>query len=487
MENKWRYRILTAILLLPLFFINVKDSHDWGDDFAQYLIQARNIVECRPQTDNGLLVNEKDPAYAIEAYPVGFPLLITPIYYFSKLNILPYCVLFSIILFITGLLSFEFFRKRTNEFTALIITLLFCYNASTIDLKKQILSEIPFTCLIIFILLWPELKAYRKNKSWIITGLLLAFLVSIRLAGLAVVVGFILFELNKIRIKNELKERTANIRKLLFSLLTAIIFFFLLNEILFPIKAGGLLGFYSNSFSSHEIQVSNNLNFYYTVAEFLFPFYGKWIPSSWILIALSGWLIRFIKSPSFCEYVFPLYSALIIFYPYTNAGLRFLIPILPLLIFYSGYFIYWLLSLTGEKAKWISAGVLIITLSAYLSPLMGVISGQSMIEDGPQQKESIELFSYLKSTPPTSGVVFCKARAMSLYSGHPSLYTAKKQSNEEAFVQFHRYKLLYLVIAKVPQDNEIYDPKLLNFISTYKDKYEHVWENGHFDVYRQRR
>ena len=123
MINKFRYRIITAILLLPLFFINVKDSHDWGDDFAQYLLQARNIVDGRPQTDNGLLVNIKDPVYAIEAYPVGFPLLISPIYNFSKLSIFPYCILISLILFICGILCFEFFRKRTGEFTSLILTL----------------------------------------------------------------------------------------------------------------------------------------------------------------------------------------------------------------------------------------------------------------------------------------------------------------------------------------------------------------------------
>ena len=56
-KGKFRKNIPLFVLiglLLPLFYINVKDSHDWGDDFAQYFIQARNILEGRPQTDNGL-------------------------------------------------------------------------------------------------------------------------------------------------------------------------------------------------------------------------------------------------------------------------------------------------------------------------------------------------------------------------------------------------------------------------------------------------
>ena len=201
MNNTWRYKILIAILLVPLFFINVKTTHDWGDDFAQYLIQARNIVEGRPQTENGLIVNEKGPAYAIEAYPVGLPLLLSPIYYFSKLSIQPYNIFFSSILFLSGLFCFELFRKRTTSLVSIIITLLFCYNITTIDLKKQILSEIPFTAFLIFLLFWPELSYYRKKYSWIITGLLLALLVSIRLVALAGVIAFIIFELNNPLIK----------------------------------------------------------------------------------------------------------------------------------------------------------------------------------------------------------------------------------------------------------------------------------------------
>ena len=82
-------------------------------------------------------------------------------------------------------------------------------------------------------------------------------------------------------------------------------------------------------------------------------------------------------------------------------------------------------------------------------------------------------------------MVFCKARAISLYSNHHALYTAKDQTKEETYIQFHRYKELYLIIAKVPADNEIYDPKLLDFISTYKKEYEKIWENEHFNIYKQ--
>ena len=486
MNNTWRYRIIVAIVLVPLFFINVKDTHDWGDDFAQYLIQARNIVEGRPQTDNGLLVNEKDPVYAIEAYPIGLPLLLAPIYYFFNLSIKPYTIFFSTILFLTGLFCFELFRKRTTLLASIIITLLFCFNITTIDLKKQILSEIPFTCFLIFLLLWPQLSYYRKKYSWIITGLLLAYLVSIRLVGLAGVIAFIFFEINNIRKTADVSERSKSIIKLLFSILTSVFFFLLLNNVWFQINAGGLLGFYSGALASHEIQASNNLNFYYIVSEYVFPFYGKWVSHFWIFLALAGWLICIIKKASLSEFFFPVYSAVIIFYPYSDAGLRFLLPILPLLIYYGWYFVFWIFSWSGETAKWISTSILIIVLSAYIAPLKITISEKLLIEKGPQQIESLELFDFIRTTPANSAIVFCKARAMALYSGRHSLYMAKNQSSSDVFIQFHRYKLLYLVVAKESQKMEINDSRLLDFISAYKENYECVWENKNFNVYRQK-
>ena len=43
-KDKWYFAAL-FILLLPLFYINVKSTHDWGDDFAQYINEAKNIGE----------------------------------------------------------------------------------------------------------------------------------------------------------------------------------------------------------------------------------------------------------------------------------------------------------------------------------------------------------------------------------------------------------------------------------------------------------
>ena len=66
------------LFLIPLFFINIKSSHDWGDDFAQYIHQAKNISEGISQNNTGYVFNS-DVFLGPNAYPTGFPLLLAPI------------------------------------------------------------------------------------------------------------------------------------------------------------------------------------------------------------------------------------------------------------------------------------------------------------------------------------------------------------------------------------------------------------------------
>ncbi len=477
-------RIILVAMLFPLFFINVKDSHDWGDDFTQYLIQARNLIEGIPQSENGLIQNDEAP-YAIKAYPVGLPLLISPIYYFFNLKIFPYCVLFSVVLFITGIISFEFFRKRTDIFSAIIIVLLFCYNVNTLAYKKQILSEIPFTCILMTFILWTQTKFYRKKYAWIITSVIIAALVSLRLAGIAIVAAFFLNQFLVIYRLKDAKSLLHSLKIFLFTACLSLLLFSALNDWLFPIFSAGLFSFYGSAFQSHSLQLASNARFYYKISEFMFPFFGGYVPGFWIILAISGWIIAFIKKNSFAEYAFPFYILIILIYPYTNAGLRFLIPVLPLLIYYLYYFIVEVKTFLRINSFLPAALILILLLFSYMSPVKSIINTQHEIEEGPQEQVSVELFSYLKGLPADAVMVFCKARAISLYSGHRSLYSIKDQERKSIYKLFQRQKILFLIVAKVGIDDEIYDPVLTNYIGSYQNDYKKVWENARFNVYRQ--
>ncbi len=464
------------VLLLPLLFINVKDTHDWGDDFAQYLIQSKNIVENKPQTDNGLIFFVGRAPYAIQAYPVGLPLILAPVYAIYGMHLSPYMILISVLLVITGLTCFAFFNRNENAIIAFLIAMLFCYNPTILDLKKQILSEIPFTCLLMLSIYWPLSKYYERKNSWLLSGLLFGFLISIRLIGLIAIAAFILSEINKLTRK---KEGKSPLYLLLTTAITALVFFGL-NSLIFPIDTTKLFGFYSNALKSNSLHSAINFDYYYDVLRNFFPFWSVSISGFWLMTAFTGWLIRFLKFRTIAEYFFPLYLILIIFYPYSSGGYRLLIPVLPLLIFYFYYFLSWLFYWFGKKHHTITPAVLGLCLLAYIPNVFNTIKNQHTIEDGPQKKEAVEMFDYLKTISAEVPVIFSRARAMSLYSGHPSLYPLVTLDFKSTFDDVR--KMPIVIVQCTNKNSQAHDKKLDDFLNEYKSEFKELWSNGEFRV-----
>lgn len=484
MKKNKKNRFLLIILLLPLFFINVKDSHDWGDDFAQYLIQSKNIIEFLPQNENGIIKQKDAPVYAVEAYPIGFPLLIAPVYFYYDLAIKPYLILIALFLVACGLLCYDYFRKRTGELGALIITLLFCYNPQVIELKKWILSDIPFTCSVLLFLFWVESDDYKKKYSWLITSAMLAFIVSLRLTGLAFVGGYFIFGIYQ-ALKRTKSEYSTILRASLSFILSSTIFI-LLNQYIFKVDLWNLGDFYINAFDNYRLRISENIGHYYSVTGQLFPFFGLSAFSFWIVPSLFGWIIHLFKKPTLAEFIFPVYVLCILLYPYSDGGARFVIPIFPFLIYYFGYGISTILNYKNNKFSPVALAIYISLLVAYIPNLTQAIKTQNNIEDGPEKETSVELFNFIQSLPNNSVIAFCRARAMHLYTGYKSVYFNHYESPTDIYEHFKIIDNLIVVEPKNAAGNTIFDAKLSEIILGNKENYEVIWENKNFIVYNQK-
>jgi tetrahydromethanopterin S-methyltransferase subunit F len=478
MKDK-HWRILLIVLLLPLLFINIKDSHDWGDDFAQYILQARNIVEGRSQADNGLIFFSDQAPYAIEAYPAGFPLMIAPVYAFCQLHFQPYMVVIAVTLILCGLFCFNFFKRNENAFIAFLMALLFCYNPTVLDLKKQILSELPFTSLLMFSIYFPITNFYYRKSSWISGGLIFGLLISIRLIGILVLLAFVLSELNKILRKN-------NSDSLLHTGLTvfeSLFIFYGLNSWIFHIDIGKLFGFYSGALKSNSIRSAFNFDYYYDVLRNFFPFWSISVSAIWIFCTFTGWFIRFLKFRSIAEYFFPLYLILIIFYPYSSGGYRLLLPVLPLLIYYFYYFLNWLFYWFGKVHHKVTPAVLGICLLAYIPNIIGTVKNQDSIENGPNRPDATEMFKYLSTVDRSVPVMFSRARAIYLFSGHRSLYPIINQDYETALNDISSLKNVLIVVSTNPT-SQAYDRRVIDFVKRYKEMFKAVWKNEGYEVYQ---
>ena len=242
-----KFRLLLVLLLLPLFWIGISNSHDWGDDYAQYLLQSKNLIENRPQTNSDLVFAEGQLPYAIIAFPVGFPVLLAPVYSTFKLFIPPYLYLQTLILILSAVLLFDYLKRSFDIKLSLLIAIFYAYNIISEILKMEILSEFPFTLVLLMIVLTLGTK---DKRAFLIAGILRGILMSFRVSGLVIlpaVFGWILFMQKEIPIQKRLLNFGV------FSSL-AIAVFIILNCILFDIDIRNFVQFYSGQFEANRMR-----------------------------------------------------------------------------------------------------------------------------------------------------------------------------------------------------------------------------------------
>ena len=169
----------TAVIvcLLPLLFLNIKSSHDWGDDFAQYLLEAKNISGGDPINKSGFVENAN---YILgpNCYPPGLPLIIA----LTSSDISWLNILMSFFLLCIGYFSFLLLNKWFHFSPALILSLVIVYNPLCLSFKNEVLSDLPFAALVmLFFVLY--LSDIKKKWMLILCGLVLAYAVNTRYVG----------------------------------------------------------------------------------------------------------------------------------------------------------------------------------------------------------------------------------------------------------------------------------------------------------------
>ena len=81
------------------------------------------------------------------------------------------------------------------------------------------------------------------------------------------------------------------------------------------------------------------------------------------LVALVGWFRMLREKVGAAELFFPLYFGLILLWPPAWSGDRFALPLLPLMFFYAGVALLWLLGAFPVKVRGAAVGVLVLALA----------------------------------------------------------------------------------------------------------------------------
>lgn len=463
-------RLILLLLLLPLFRIGISNSHDWGDDFAQYLLEARNMVDSRPQTNHELVLAGGELPYAIVAYPVGFPILLAPLFDKFGLYIPPYLLLNTVFIILTTLLLFDYLKRSFDVKYSFLIAIFFAYNLISIVLKKEILSEFPFTLALISILLMLKSGA---RKSFVTAGLLAGFMISVRFSGIVIlpaIWGWQLLTQRQILLKKRLLDCT------IFSAL-AVAVFYLLNVALFEIDIRNFVGFYVEQFGSNRLMLpSNFFSFFQKTAEAIFPPLQSTIWTILLLsIILTGFYKKF-KEDHPAEWFFVFYLMLIIVYPYASSGLRFIYPVLPFLIIYLAKGIQTIYHFITSKDNSFTLLTIIFSLSILLSLRMFFSLPTA---DGPYSIDAHSAFNYIQTnTPDNSVVLFSRARALNLYAERKSTFLVQHKSELENLTILKNLKCDYVLYAD--ERSGAFNQSLQDFLTINKSEYDTIYKVDRF-------
>ena len=161
-----------------LGIIYIQHGHDWGGDFSMYIAQAQAILNNSTQElfeGNTFTIQNSDITIGPYLYPLGFPLIITPVIHFFGTHFYLLKLITLTILLTSIYLSFHLFGKkfkdRLSQFCFLFIL---CTHPYLITYCDLILPDIYILFISLFCLIL--IPRVSKQPLFIIPFAILCFL-----------------------------------------------------------------------------------------------------------------------------------------------------------------------------------------------------------------------------------------------------------------------------------------------------------------------
>jgi hypothetical protein len=406
-KEKNYFSAAIILFLLPMLFISINNFHDWGDDFAQYLLQAKLI--------SGSIAHL--PVSSIESYGpqqkgLLFSLILAPFLNLGIGDVAGGKILISLSLFFCGWIFFTASKNKFHTVAAFIIAITFVYNYHILRLKDQILPDLLFTGITIAAIAF----FLRGGKRYLLWSILLAvMLTGIKSAGFALVGAMAIALL--------LHDEKWHIKLPNITILVAGSLFMLMWE---KLATAGTTGtFWYASITSNEWhlqQLSSNFITYKKAVEMYFeqelPMWLNHIIKYLVITGITGGFLKnMLKKITLQEIYVVGYILLLLFYPYPHDPIRLAIPLIP-------FFVWYILEFYSSAYQYFTkkSGVPItITISIILA-LSQLITSKNEIVNvrkyDTNSDENIELLRFVNSNIPINDTVsFAKPWALAYFTG----------------------------------------------------------------------
>jgi len=408
---------LILTVLLAVAFLN--GYQNWGDDWAQYMLQAKAILnrdlhDCIEQ--NAFMTRESSRPPGPIAYPWGLPLLLAleaKVFSFD----LRVFKLFNILIFVLLVLAINRLAGRfVTEAQAVAVALMFAFNPVLLHYCNHVLTELPFTLASVCAFLSMEnggRHGRARGRFGLLTGILAFVAVTFRTNGIMILAAATVRE--SLPGPFEKGWRRPAITTLLAPYLSFSLLYTAWRGV-FPAGGDGYLQML-RGVSFHTLLTNA---FTYPVS--LFDFFTGGHRSGIVAILLAPLILlgafqSWRRTAHITAYL-ALTLALYFVWP-EGQGYRFMIPVIPflLILMVSGLDVIAQLKTPGNCGN-LLAGSIEYGLPALFLVVSSLLVGTGRISQdkwNPYDQPSSEMFRWIKSNTAGDAVIsFFKPRAMHL-------------------------------------------------------------------------
>lgn len=442
--------LVVLITLFHLATLSEGPGTRSGDDYALYVLHARNLVEGRPYDATGYVYNPLNPWLSPRTYPPGFPLLLTPLYAAFGVDFFAMKVL-VVLSFAGALLLLARIASRylppAGVGTVVALVGLHPYLWA---FRDELLPDLPFLFFALLSVLLVERAADpdappRRRLAWgAAAGACVAFSVSIRAIGVVLVPTVVVALL----IRARRPWRAALLAGGLATVLLVGLFLLLPRDSGYLRQVRDLAAVYGPSYLVPEPDRARRVA--YSVSELWSNGYSsavaKAVAVATMLLAAAGLATR-ARRPAAPEIFFAGYLCAVFLWPAVLT--RYLVPIVPLYLLYAVLGAGWV-ARRGRTAGRGAVGVVALAVAAtYVARYSDLIPGP--VRAGASNPYAEALYRHVRtSTAPDARFVAPHPRALALFTGRAAS-PPPRRVDDRAYLEYLRSaRIGYVVVPLAP-------------------------------------
>ena len=468
------------------------EFYDLGGDSAQYIFLGESLTQGKFLR----MINYPGEPFSFY-YPAVFPLLLFPIIYFLGRNF----YLMHLVAALLGYLSLFFFYlifknyagKKIAFFSVILLGLnwtflYYCANYILSDIPYLFFSSFAFFMATRYI----EKPSFLNKQGFLlILGLILSYFT--RYIGLTLFLGLL--------VSLALMNKQDRLKKIFFlaggflSVWLLWEFFKYLNPNPVNLASHAKQLFlvdpyapYKGSLFAHPLyfilRFSEGANYFYNLLDNVF-FAKQILPAGLIagltlVVLFLGLWVKF-REDKGCifHYYFIIYLLSIIFWPFKE-GLRFILPILPFILFYFLIGLKKIISYISKKAALAHLSSIFFVFFIFNLLSLPVVFKYSSEPLPPALKDFVSLHQIIKENVPKEGLILSRKPTITyFYTKHKAVCYPFTLNPEEIRDTILRNRIKYIIVDEFSLETALY---LVPFLYKYKDRLKLLHRIGNSSI-----